>query len=280
MRVLAGRRGLSDGGSAPAGCALGTSGAAAADSERVMEGEMLREQGSPHDINPPRLPSPIEGLDASGNVLFHGARARGDFLGDTEFAYWPSPCSPAHRQPEDVGFGSPFDQPLAASVWQALSSGRRNNHRHQWLRRDREKDDSYWTALYPSLDNSHSADPSVDSSGDGGGDDEFEISEYDRHAEEFDMLLAGVWEENYNSTNNWRECAGLSRINDREFYDGQNPSSDAFLSGADTPQYSMSGGSDVGSIGGSLGWGVGFCQSSIGGSRVTTPGFMSPLPRD
>ena len=100
MRVLAGRRGLSDGGSAPAGCALGTSGAAAADSERVMEGEMLREQGSPHDINPPRLPSPIEGLDASGNVLFHGARARGDFLGDTEFAYWPSPCSPAHRQPE------------------------------------------------------------------------------------------------------------------------------------------------------------------------------------
>ena len=34
------------------------------------------------------------------------------------------------------------------------------------------------------------------------------------------MLLAGVWEENYNSTNNWRECAGLSRINDREFYDG------------------------------------------------------------
>ena len=50
-------------------------------------------------------------------------------------------------------------------------------------------------------------------------------------------------------------------------------------SGADTPQYSLAGSTSSCDFGLGIREGGGYCLGSRDPSRVTTPGFMSPLPR-
>ena len=280
------------------------------------EQEMLRESDCPHDVNPPLLPStecewrgapfgdsvagasgPSTMDDGYWNSVFSGTSSSlsplrpevMNLAGSLAPLHGSPSRAPKHHRPKGhdqnaFKWKPPPTPPhaaaaqpaaLAGALWQALASPR--GMRQRGFRRryrpeagDIDNDDRY---------------SSADSSGDGpvaGGmvpELEFQESDFLLSPEDWAKLMAMQEEDRGNEPVNpspdmwssvWSgadtpQCAMSCRSSGR--------------SGADTPQYSLAGSTSSCDFGLGIREGGGYCLGSRDPSRVTTPGFMSPLPR-